>query len=149
MSERLVLPEATGHGLLVQEPLPSSGSGEALGSSIESSEGRMSAVCLCRPLKPPPGTFEFPHSFLDFRSSACVLSSSVGSVWAAHSLVFSRWVTTLTAPPVLSLMTCSMVKFVSRVSLTLTDTAQNGLLLNAHCVSVGFQSHSGGNRKHS
>lgn len=67
-----------------------------------------------------------------------LLLSSVGSVPAIRPLAFSCWVTFLTAPPVLFLMTYSVVKFVLHSSLTLIDEAQSRWLLNTLCVPSGF-----------
>lgn len=81
MSERLVLPEAAPHILRGgggafgggQESFLSLGSEQTLGSSIQSSAGRMLAMLLSAAHKnpaSPQGTFEFPHRFLpDFLSA--------------------------------------------------------------------------------
>lgn len=57
---------------------------------------------------------------------------------AIRPLAFSCWATFLTAPPVLFLMTCSVVKFVLPSSLTLTDGAQSGWLLSTLYVPGGL-----------
>lgn len=67
-----------------------------------------------------------------------LLLSSVGSVPAIRPLAFSCWATFLTAPPILFLMTCSVVKFVWPSSLTLTDGAQSGWLLSTLYVPGGL-----------
>lgn len=83
-------------------------------------------------------SFPTVSSLISCQLLRSLLLSSIGSARAVRPLAFSCWATFLTAPPVLFLMTCSVVKSVLPSSLTVTDEAQSGWLRSTLYITGGF-----------